>query len=136
MKRVAALTGLLTVLMLTNGCKSIPRHEANWTSVEVGMTKEQVLELLGEPMGKSVPEEETGSGGESDPTRAAAAGIAGLILGDDDYWEYFSIETKGLSEEEIAAKLFEHIFSPLDQSYVVYFDQNGKVNKLRLPLKK
>ena len=138
MKRVAVLIGLLPLLTFGSGCSSTPLYVTNWNSVKIGMSKEQVLELLDEPNGKSVPQEDSWSGeGESDPTRAAAAGIAGVIYGDsDEWWEYFSIDIKGLSEEEIAAKLFKLIFSPLDESFVVYFNQNGKVKKLRPPLKR
>ncbi len=100
------------------------------------MTKDHVLELLGEPVGKSGKEEGTWSGkGKSDPTRAAAAGIAGAIFSvPEEYWEYNSIDASKLTEEKIADYMIKGLFNPLDESFVVYFDQDGKVKKLRLPL--
>ena len=138
MKKVVYIVTILMLLAL--GCErsNLPRFVANWDSVEIGMSKEQVISLLGEPIGKHGPAKvEIEHDGDSEPAIAAAGGLAGMFFDSlYEYWEYDSINREELSQEQAVEELVESLFGPSDESFVVYFDENGKVKKLRRPLNK
>ena len=124
-------------LIALAGCSKVPRFERNWHQVKVGMSKEQVEFILGEPTVKHGPAKVTiKSDGDSEPTIAAAAGLGFAIFGTgDECWEYFALEQRELTEEEKGREIVKALFGPRDESYVVYFASAGKVKKMRSPAK-
>ena len=79
-----------------------------WAEVRVGMTNEQVRGILGEPGGR----------GQFSLT------VDGKEYKGPEYWEYGW--TEGFTPL---------LGGPSDKAYVVYFDQTGKVESFRAPLK-
>ena len=123
------------VVIAVTGCSTAPRFIKNWQHVRIGMSQREVLSLLGEPTAKQGPAQvKIDHGGDSEPSIAAAAGIAFAIFGSpDECWEYYIAAKRELTKEEMAEEIVKSLFGPRDKSHVIYFDQNGKVNKMRRP---
>jgi hypothetical protein len=142
-KRYWLKYGLVTLLLLLAGAAlavvfvrfRAPRFVRNWTTVQIGMSKEQVVCLLGQPGRKCEPPKMETHGKPSEPASGAAVGVASLFFELDEYWEWEISRTnlEGLSEEEKTKYLFSLLFQPSDEAFVVYFDQDGKVSKCRPP---
>ena len=112
-----------------------PRHVRNWPYVKVGMTKSEVVRLLGEPTTRRGPAKVEGPG-DSQPTIAAVAGLGAAIFGGlDEYfaWESAPKDFDKLSDKEKVEKSFSSLFGPSDESFVVYFDMQGRVKKFIPP---
>ncbi|MBU1853468.1 MAG: outer membrane protein assembly factor BamE [Candidatus Omnitrophica bacterium] len=89
---------------------SLPRVDLDaWGQLQKGMTKEDVIALLGDSHSKTSPVITA----ESNKTSSV----------DKEYWEYNW--TDGLSG----------VFGPSLRAYVVYFDGQGKVVSFREPVK-
>ena len=105
------------------GCSSA-RVVDHWDELELGMTKPEVTKLVGKPSSVAGPAETRAQ--VDSPLEAIIGGlIVSSILGWDisyERWEYGDFE------------LFENILVPADTAFVVYFDRDGRVVKLRRPL--
>jgi hypothetical protein len=99
-----------------------PRFVRNWPGIKLGMSKEEVVGLLGEPTGRSGPAT-VKYDGDSPVGIAAAAGIGAALLGGfDEYWTWESKYD------------LPNLFAPPEESFVVYFDSQGRVKKCRPPI--
>ena len=117
---------ILVACFCLTGCATVmspPKYATNWSQLEVGMTKEKVVALLGEPPSRVAPI-------EPDPQsdRSLLENLAGAVIvktlfdGWLERWHYGHFE------------FFENLFRPSDKAYVVYFNGQGKVVKFRRPL--
>lgn len=101
----------LLVSLTVGGCLNFKPHAIKavrpeaWAELRVGMTKKEVIKLLGDSPGK---------GG---PNTLEACGKKVTL---PEFWEYNW--TDGLA-----------IFEPATKAYAVYFDAQGKVSKFRAP---
>lgn len=100
---------LATTLMLSPGCTQ--RHEASFGGLEQGMTRDQVRELLGAPSTTFYATEEL---------RAEAGGAY------RERWQYGDT----ISTRATGAMFPE---SAPDRVWVVFFDEEGRVDSFREP---
>jgi hypothetical protein len=121
-KRILIVFGTLVLIVLVGGFIYLkyfftlhlfedgPTKNANlsgWTKLEEGMTKDQVISLLGDSWAKSGPGSFT-LGGTTNTT--------------PERWEY---------NWKIGLGLFGQVHP---KAYVVYFDQDGKLSSWREPI--
>ena len=120
--RYLSLSMMLLVSVFLIGC-SAPRYAANWDQLKMGMTKAEVINLLGKPMAESEPLK-LESAADKFSLRAGAELIIAKSLFDGWYerWGYGQFE------------MFDNLMLPSNKAYVVYFNRTGKVVKLRCPL--
>jgi hypothetical protein len=86
------------------------------------MTKNHVIDLLGEPRSQDEPLRVTWQSDQSFLENLAGAIIAKCVFdGWYERWEYGEFGS------------FENLFSPSDKAFVVYFNREGKVVKSRRP---
>ena len=107
-----------------SGPRKIPRHEAHWSELRTGMSKEEVVCLLGEPSSKSDPME-----AEPNPDYSPLENAVGSLFVKMIFDSWFERWHYGESE------MFESLLSPSDKAYVVYFGSSGKVVSFRKPIR-
>ncbi len=125
MRHQILILPFLSIILFTS-CSELektPKYETNWPQVKIGMSKHEVVDLLGESYSKSEPGKVGYDPNNTLFENAVGAIIVKTIL--DDWWERWHY---GKFE------LFENMFSPSDKAYVVYFDYQGKVVHLREPI--
>ncbi|MEN6452502.1 MAG: hypothetical protein ABFC96_18590, partial [Thermoguttaceae bacterium] len=105
-----------------------PRVTAYWSCVEIGMSEADVRNLLGEPPVMAAPWTLT-----TDKT-AAAASSQSAATRRWEYWEYDPEATLLWRVTHLDDAFFGPLFGPSDRSFVVFFDDDGKVKRLRVPL--
>jgi hypothetical protein len=98
------------------GCEA-PRYETNWSRLRVGMTREQVGELLGDPSSRHRPK-------YSEEERLGAAASGGAIV--TERWQYgdtlSSLATGALMPREAD-----------ERTWCVFFGPDGKLTEFRGP---
>jgi hypothetical protein len=109
----------LTFMIGCSGSQKVPQYQANWSKLQTGMSKQEVINILGDPPSKSTPACKAGM------VESAALALADNDLFNDLHYEHWEYGKFGL---------FENILFPSDAAYVVYFDSNEKVVSFREPL--
>ena len=109
-----------------SGCATVtdpPKHVTNWSKMEVGMTKPQVIDLLGTPSLRVCP-----SQSKPQPDQSLIENIVGdaVVRALFDLW--FERWHYGQNEP------FENIFRPSDDIYSVYFNEQDRVVRFRKPV--
>jgi len=101
----------------------VPKYAANWSGLKVGMSKQEVIDLLGISPSRSEPIKFQRSPGESPLDTIVGTVIAGWLLdGWYERWHYGEFE------------MFENLLVPSEEAFVVYFDSKGRVVRYRRPL--
>ena len=117
----------LGIILAITGCASQQqpaKYATNWDKLKIGMNKDEVVELLGEPPSKSLPRF------DENKSWLWLDNVLGVILLDIlfdieigiERWEYGKFE------------LLENLLKPSDKAFVVYFDFVGTVIHFRRPL--
>ena len=121
MKRIIAIACVCLAGCATVRCQ--PKYSTNWSKLEVGLTKEAVVALLGEPSSCAdsiqVDPQQDQSVIE---TLAGTVIVRTLFDGWFERWHYGQFE------------MFDNFLQPSDKAYVVYFNGQGTVVKFRQPL--
>lgn len=150
----------LVILAAAPSCSSRPSEPkvvANWQHARVGMSRDEIRSLFGDPNGTHGPAKVV----QEDSSDVSFAGMAAFAIGSaifggpDEDWEYAPPDYVGstlteeqqrqellriqqLPEEEqqkIGAEMMKAVFSgPNDEAFIIYFDANGRVKDLRPPL--
>ncbi len=106
---------LIVALLAFTGCAT-PRYVTNWQEVKVGMSTLEVKDLLGTPTFQSVVSQEV-----------AKSPFGSRIFGPyHKRWDYWK---RGWSWLDL-----DGMFGPRADAFVVYFDSEGEVVRLRLPI--
>ena len=124
----------LALVIILPGCsvsEKTPQYEANWSRLKVGMSKEEVIELLGESPSRSIP-------GSTDSienfiTFITDANLPEPIaqeLADDNFFDNFRYEHWHYGK----FGFLENLIVPSDNAYVVYFNKDGQLVSFREPL--
>lgn len=135
------LTTAILLLMLL-GCDSKELSVSQWHLINREMTKAEILSVIGDPDGECAPAVSEGiTNGSSEPTltEVAAFGVGSAMFGTpQEYWEYYpprkADQHREQSQEDAIKAAIGSLFGPADESYVVYFNSDGTVAKLRRPL--
>jgi hypothetical protein len=114
------ITGfLLTCTVFILGCTSVlPQYVVQWSDLEVGMNRDRVRDLLGEPDAVLPPLRIADAIAPEDAAaHVGAEFVAGLFGVSYERWSY------GESA----------FLEPSEGAFVVYFDSEGRVNGYRRP---
>ena len=114
---------IITGLLGCSGSRKIPQYQANWSKLRTGMSKEEVVCLLGESMSKSEPIKPEPNP-DSSPLNDAIGTIFARTIFDSwfERWHYGEFE------------MFDNLLSPSDKAYVVYFGGSQRVVSFRRPI--
>lgn len=116
---------LLIALLTLAGCAKVsskPKYVTNWDQLQEGMTKNEVIILLGKPLSCLKVEL-----ADREPNQPLLKHLAGIILSKalfDLWFERWHYGEFGL---------FEDFTGPPYEAFVVYFNSAGKVIKFRRP---
>lgn len=124
-------TILIIALLAFAGCKT-PAYVTNWHQVQLGMTQDQVRNLLGEPHQVSAPMPDVLTPEikvASTNDKVDVAPVLATIFARELVYGLFD---KQYERWRYGGESFFILGSPKD-AFIVYFDQNGKVNGFRRP---
>lgn len=118
----------LALVIVLPGCsvsEKAPQYEANWSKLKVGMSKEEVIDILGESSSRSIP-------GISDfmenfITDANLPEPIAQELTNDNFFDNFRYEHWHYGTFDF----LENLIFPSDNAYVVYFNKDGQLVSFR-----
>jgi hypothetical protein len=117
-----ALLGLF--LVLACGCRT-PQYVLAWPQLELGMTRERVKALLGEPTSVHAAQQVNTSDSSKDETTNELGKALGQVL----MQGVFDLGHERWTYGE------EAFFRPSDKAFCVYFGEDHRVNAYRKPTK-
>ena len=104
------------------------QYQANWSNLKVGMSKDEVVNLLGESPSKSQPGKIQASPDSN--MLQTYIGMTFVKYFIPDLWRDLCYERWHYGEFE----MLENLVFPSDKAYVVYFGSSGKVVSFREPI--
>ncbi len=117
-------------ITLFGGCsiyEKNPQYKANWSKLKIGMSKQEVIEIIGKSYSRSIPKKFYTGGNIPDPNLPR---FMAKKLPNEQFFYNFRYEVWQYRKFD----LFNNLRFPSDNAYVIYFDKDGKVASFREPL--